>query len=188
MNFERYHNLFELIVAKDKTANIKIAELTPILIRYAMKYGADPKQAEEAVYHVLSKIVVMLHKGRLDATLRATPYLFASVRNEWFLQKKLQSRCLPVDAFDFDILEADKAADQDLLDKEDMEAFEICMNKLPQNHREILKLHLDQPDLTHHEVARRLNYSGANARTLKSRAVRHLRNLIKERTDYYAFH
>lgn len=147
------------------------------LCNFARGYLNDTEDAKEIVQEVFFKLWQNRDSINLDKSVKS--YLFTSVRNRSlnFIRdhKKFKSQVLDVDIADYDL-----AFEQDVFSKYDLEnRINVALNKLPEKCREVFVMSR-QEELKYKEIAEKLNISVKTVEAQMSKALRILREELKD--------
>ena len=141
--------------------------------RLLRRYPITPDQAEECVYHAVSR--TWLHYKAGNVSDKAYPnYLYVSARNRLMVMLKKDI----VEYHDDMSLFGCDAEQQGLLSSnEEVEKLYRAIGKLEGRSREIIELMLEFPDATPQGLCDRLGVNARHYSVLKYRAIRELRDL-----------
>ena len=145
------------------------------LCAFARQYLKDPEKGEDLVQDLFLRL--WQDREKVSVTTSVKSYLFASVRNRCLNALAVQSQMRPLDE------EADDRSHDDVVDEDErtlrLARVQAAIEALPEERGRIFKLSRYE-GLKYHEIAERLGISPKTVENQMGRALKTLREDLKD--------
>lgn len=164
-----------------RKANEIIEALRPRLMAFLrIHMNATHADAEDCAQDTLLTSIEIIKEDRIDNPERVVSYILSTCRNNYLKMQKKQ-REESMDEIPDEHQHAPKQL-QSLLDEEQQQLLEWCMNQLKETYQQFMQYWFDHPDAHTQKVADHFDITVNNAWTRKHRLIKKLNECYREKS------
>jgi RNA polymerase sigma factor (sigma-70 family) len=178
-----YSNLVTALQEDDtQKANELIEALRPRLIAFLrIHMNASESDAEDCAQDSLLTSIKVIKEDRINDPDQVVSYMLSTCKNTYLKMKKKQ-REESMEEVDERQRQAPRQL-QSLLDEEQEELLEWCLDQLKKKYQKFMQYWFDHPDAHTKKVANHFDISVNNAWTRKHRLIKKLNECYREKSN-----
>lgn len=164
-----------------RKVNKLLAAIRPRLLAFLrIHMNASEDDAEDVSQEALLTAVEIIKRDQIKNPDQVVSYILTICRNA-YLKIQKNERTTSLEGINRQQQEPRQL--QSLLDQEQKQLLQLCLDKLPENHQQFIQYWFDHPDAHTRKVADYFNISINNAWTRKHRIIKKLKECYQKKIN-----